>query len=145
MKLEDDDVGEKRELKPLFSFRSPLISRHPLAAAPTAPHFTTLRWTWSSHLIMVLLATTDRILIAFGATPTSRREELDLPSTLELHEPIAHEQLIRLAKELQTDTEYKERIAPTPTVLSFLLRGTKVYVPPPPKKPEPVRIVNHNT
>lgn len=90
---------------------------------------------------MVLLVTTDRILVAFEATPTSRREELDLPSMLELHEPIAHEQLIRLAKYLQSDTEYKECFSPTPTILSFLLRGTKPYVPPPPKKPEPVRMV----
>ncbi|KAK4871278.1 hypothetical protein LT330_000515 [Penicillium expansum] len=86
---------------------------------------------------MVLLLTTDRILAAFEAIPASRHEELDLPTTLEAQGPIAHEQLIRLARYLQTDPEYKERASHTPTVLSSLLRGTKVYVPPPPKKPEP--------
>ncbi|KAJ5188766.1 ATPase vacuolar ER assembly factor Vma12 [Penicillium cf. griseofulvum] len=84
---------------------------------------------------MVLLLTTDRILAAFEAIPASRHEELDLPTTLEAQGPIAHEQLIRLASYLQTDPEYKA--SHTPTVLSSLLRGTKVYVPPPPKKPEP--------
>lgn len=88
---------------------------------------------------MVLLLTTDRILAAFEAIPASRHEELDLPTTLEAQGPIAHEQLIRLARYLQTDPEYKEHAFHTPTVLSSLLRGTKVYVPPPPKKPEPVR------
>lgn len=91
---------------------------------------------------MVLLLTTDRILAAFEAIPASRHEELDLPTTLEARGPIAHEQLIRLARYLQTDPEYKERASHTPTVLSSLLRGTKVYVPPPPKKPEPVRGLN---
>jgi hypothetical protein len=93
------------------------------------------------ELTMVLLLTTDRILAAFEAIPTSRREELDLPATLEVHGPIAHEQLIRLAKYLQTDTVYKEQSSQDPTILSSLLRGTKVYVPPPPKKPEPVRVL----
>ncbi|KAJ5236787.1 hypothetical protein N7489_006878 [Penicillium chrysogenum] len=86
---------------------------------------------------MVLLVTTDRILAAFEVIPAARREELDLPTTLEARGPIAHEQLIRLARCLQTDTEYKEHVSHSPTVLSSLLRGTKVYVPPPPKKPEP--------
>ncbi|CAG7921704.1 unnamed protein product [Penicillium olsonii] len=86
---------------------------------------------------MVLLVTTDCILAAFEAVPASRREELDLPSTLEVNGPIAHDQLIRLAKHLQTDTEYKEQNTHKPTILSSLLRGTTVYVPPPPKKPEP--------
>ncbi|KAJ5795648.1 uncharacterized protein N7518_004188 [Penicillium psychrosexuale] len=88
---------------------------------------------------MVLLLTTDRILAAFEAIPASRHEELDLPTTLEAQGPIAHEQLIRLARYLQNDPECKEQASHTPTVLSSLLRGTKVYVPPPPKKPEPVR------
>lgn len=89
---------------------------------------------------MVLLATTDRIHAAFETISSSRREELDLPPTLELQGPIAHEQLIRLAKHLQNDTEYKAQNSHKPTILSSLLRGTKVYVPPPPKKPEPVRL-----
>ncbi|CAG8377939.1 unnamed protein product [Penicillium salamii] len=91
----------------------------------------------TSHNRMVLLVTTDRIHAAFEATSISQREELNLPPTLEVNGPIAHDQLIRLAKHLQTDTEYKEQNTRTPTILSSLLRGTKVYVPPPPKKPEP--------
>ncbi|KAG0159506.1 hypothetical protein PDIDSM_7028 [Penicillium digitatum] len=87
---------------------------------------------------MVFLLTTDRILAAFEAIPASRHEELDLPTTLEAQGPIAHDHLIRLARYLQTDSEYKELASHTPTILSSLLRGTKVYVPPPPKKPEPV-------
>ncbi|KAJ5835114.1 hypothetical protein N7447_001140 [Penicillium robsamsonii] len=86
---------------------------------------------------MVLLITTDRILAAFEAIPASRHEELDLPTTLEAQGPIAHEQLIRLARYLQTDLEYEDHASHTPTILSSLLRGTKIYVPPPPKKPEP--------
>ncbi|KAJ5103750.1 hypothetical protein N7532_004279 [Penicillium argentinense] len=91
---------------------------------------------------MVLLIATNRILTALEAVPASRREELELPATLELHGPIAHEQLLRLSKHLNQDT-YKalndDSNAQIPTVLSALLRGTAVYVPPPPKKPEPVR------
>ena len=89
---------------------------------------------------MVLLVTTDRIHVAFEAVSSARREELDLPPTLELQGRIAHEQLIRLAKHLQNDTEYKAQNSHKPTILSSLLRGTTVYVPPPPKKPEPVRL-----
>lgn len=87
---------------------------------------------------MVLLTTTERILAAFEAVPASRHETLHLPATLEADGPIAHEQLIRLARYLQTDPDYHAAASHTPTVLSSLLRGTKVYVPPPPKKPEPV-------
>lgn len=97
-------------------------------------------------LRMVLLVITDRILTALKAVPVSQRTELDLPTTLELHGPIAHEQLLRLAKHLQNDAEYNATQVSTrdgsPTLLSSLLRGTKVYVPPPPKKPEPVRATN---
>lgn len=85
---------------------------------------------------------TDRILAAFETVPVSRRPEIQLPSTLELHGPIAHEQLLRLAKHVQNDadTATQDHIrGASPTILSSLLRGTKVYVPPPPKKPEPVR------
>lgn len=105
----------------------------------------------SSHTLhhhrnpMVLLIATDRILAALEAVPAPRREELDLPSSLDLHGPIAHNQLLRLSKHLQNDAEYNStdhgRSMNSPTILSALLRGTKVYVPPPPKKPEPVRDV----
>jgi hypothetical protein len=92
---------------------------------------------------MVLLVTTDRILAAFETVPASRRQELDLPATLELHGPIAHEQIIRLSKHLRHDAEYNatQDTNRSPTILSALLCGTKVYVPPPPKKPEPVRVM----
>lgn len=90
---------------------------------------------------MVLLRATDHILAALEAVPASRREELELPATLELHGPIAHGQLLRLSKHLKQDAEYNtpHSSSQSPTILSYLLRGTKVYVPPPPKKPEPVR------
>ena len=89
---------------------------------------------------MVLLVTTDRILAALDTVPASRREQLNLPATLETNGPIAHEQLIRLSRYLQTDpeSEYKDATASSPSILNSLLRGTKVYVPPPPPKPEPV-------
>ncbi|KAJ6166495.1 hypothetical protein N7470_001942 [Penicillium chermesinum] len=90
---------------------------------------------------MVFLVTTPRILAAWTAVPAERRQELDLPAALDLHGPIAHAQLLRLSKYLENDSAYTSSIAgnepPDPTVLSSLLRGTKVYVPPPPKKPEP--------
>ncbi len=90
---------------------------------------------------MVLLVATDRILAALEAVPDSQRSELNLPSTLQLHEPITHDQLLRLAKHLQHDAAYTATIGAhnRSTVLNTLLHGTKVYVPPPPKKPEPVR------
>lgn len=90
---------------------------------------------------MVLLNVTDRIISAFEVVPIARREELELPATLELHGPIEHEQLLRLSKHLEQNLEYTASYSPDTrdfTVLSGLLRGTKVYVPPPPKKPEPV-------
>ncbi|KAJ6019217.1 hypothetical protein N7522_001284 [Penicillium canescens] len=88
---------------------------------------------------MVLLVTTDRILAALDTVPASRREQLNLPAKLETNGPIAHEQLIRLSRYLQTDpeSEYKDATASSSSILNSLLRGTKVYVPPPPPKPEP--------
>lgn len=91
---------------------------------------------------MVLLRATDHIIAALEAVSAFRREELELPATLELHGPIAHEQLLRLSKHLRQDAEYNTSHSNSQnlTILSYLLRGTKVYVPPPPKKPEPVRL-----
>ncbi|KAJ5132348.1 hypothetical protein N7448_006506 [Penicillium atrosanguineum] len=88
---------------------------------------------------MVPLVTTERILAAFEVVPASRRQELELPATLELNGPIAHDQILRLSKYLQVDAEYTatQDTSRSPTILSGLLCGTKVYVPPPPKKPEP--------
>lgn len=92
---------------------------------------------------MVLLVATERIRTAWEALPDSRRRELDLPPSLDAQGPISHEQLLRLSKALRHDVEYnapgEDDPAQDPTILSSLLRGTKVYVPPPPKKPEPVR------
>jgi hypothetical protein len=95
---------------------------------------------------MVLLTATDRIVTALAAVPDSQRSELNLPATLQLHEPITHEQLLRLAKHLQNDAAYQSSTTTADeysrtTVLNTLLHGTKVYIPPPPKKPEPVRPV----
>ncbi|KAJ5933362.1 hypothetical protein N7454_005691 [Penicillium verhagenii] len=90
---------------------------------------------------MVLLVATDRILAALEAVPISDRKDLELPTTLGLHGPIAHSQLLRLSKHLQNDAEYNATdrgiSINSPTILSALLRGTKVYVPPPLRKPEP--------
>lgn len=89
---------------------------------------------------MVLLVVTPRILSALEAIPTSRRKDLNLPESLDLN-AISHEQLIELSryhKSLQKGN-YDDHKAPT--TLNSLLRGTKVYVPPPPKKPEPVRCI----
>ncbi|KAJ5439431.1 uncharacterized protein N7458_010429 [Penicillium daleae] len=89
---------------------------------------------------MVLLVATDRIIAALGAVPISQRSELDLPSALQSHDPITHEQLLRLAKHLQNNIQYQATTTDEhnhSTILNTLLHGTKVYIPPPPKKPEP--------
>ena len=86
---------------------------------------------------MVQLVATNRILAAWNAVPAERRPDLDLPTSLDLHGPIAHSQLLRLSKYLQNDPAYISSIASNepkdPTCLSTLLRGTKVYIPPPQK------------
>lgn len=86
---------------------------------------------------MVRLVTTSRILSALEDVPPSSRQELDLPDTLSLEAPIAHEQLIRLARYFRTRNDTP--LSHDDRSLNSLLRGTKVYVPPPPPKPEPVR------
>ncbi|KAJ5390527.1 uncharacterized protein N7496_001595 [Penicillium cataractarum] len=89
---------------------------------------------------MVQLTATRRIVAALEAVSDSQRSELNLPATLQLHEPITHEQLLRLAKHLQNDAAYQATTTTSETrstVLNTLLHGTKVYIPPPPKKPEP--------
>ncbi|PLB45752.1 hypothetical protein P170DRAFT_439474 [Aspergillus steynii IBT 23096] len=84
---------------------------------------------------MVRLVTTSRIVSALEDVPPSSRQELDLPDTLSLEGPIAHEQIIRLARYFRTRNDTS--ISSDDRSLNSLLRGTKVYVPPPPKKPEP--------
>ncbi|KAJ5094484.1 hypothetical protein N7456_010345 [Penicillium angulare] len=90
---------------------------------------------------MVLLVATDRIRSALEAVSECKRGELDLPTAIDVNGPISHTQLLRLSKHLQNDSEYDPVSCgvpgTSPTILSALLRGTKVYVPPPPKKPEP--------
>ncbi|OXV10127.1 hypothetical protein Egran_02108, partial [Elaphomyces granulatus] len=100
---------------------------------------------------MVLLVTTPIILSALETLPQSSRDELNLPHSPILDAPISHLQLISLARrlsgieegqKLETGNEEVEvdqpqaKTAPTYT-LNSLLRGTKVYGPPQPSKPEP--------
>lgn len=108
---------------------------------------------------MVLLVITTRILSAIESIPPSSREELSLPSFPVLEGPISHEQLIEIARYFRESRREQGNAAvdhendqhtqpespspsplPSPTqcfTLNELLRGTKVYIPPPPKKPEP--------
>ena len=91
---------------------------------------------------MVLLTVTSRIVIALETIPPSQRTELNLPVSARVGESISHEELLRLSKHLQHDATYRESLSTVQspsTVLNTLLRGTTVYIPPPPKKPEPVR------
>lgn len=115
--------------------------------ASSTLHLQDVQLNFQNPLRMVLLTATDRMVTALEAVPDSQRSELKLPATLQLHEPITHEQLLRLAKHLQNDAAYQSTTTTTvdehsrTTVLNTLLHGTKVYIPPPPKKPEPVRPV----
>lgn len=93
---------------------------------------------------MVLLVVTPRMVSALEAVPTSRRKDLKLPESLEVNAAISHEQLIELSRYLKNSLEGNNNDEKTPTTLNSLLRGTKVYVPPPPKKPEPVRYIPIN-
>ncbi|KAI2792945.1 hypothetical protein POX_b02989 [Penicillium oxalicum] len=89
---------------------------------------------------MVLLTVTSRIVIALETIPPSQRTELNLPVSARVGESISHEELLRLSKHLQHDATYRESLSTVQspsTVLNTLLRGTTVYIPPPPKKPEP--------
>lgn len=88
---------------------------------------------------MVHLVITARILSAIEAIPSSRRKDLDLPDPPNLNSPISHEQLIELSRYLKDNQIDHHGDKKIPKTLNSLLHGTKVYVPPPPKKPEPVR------
>ena len=94
---------------------------------------------------MVLLVTTSRILSAIETIPSSRRKEpdLDLPDSLDVNAPISHEQLIRIARYFKNNPDDNHGESEPPKTLNSLLHGTKVYVPPPPKKPEPVGYPSH--
>ncbi|GAA85329.1 similar to An07g06590 [Aspergillus luchuensis] len=88
---------------------------------------------------MVLLTTTPPILSAIKALPPTSRHDFSLPDTLNLEDPISHDQLIKIARYFrQKPTTDSSPSVDRSKTLNSLLRGTKVYVPPPPKKPEPV-------
>ena len=88
---------------------------------------------------MVLLTTTPSILSAIEALPPTSRHDISLPDTLNLEDPISHDQLIKIARYFrQKPTTDSSSSIDRSKTLNSLLRGTKVYVPPPPKKPEPV-------
>ncbi|KKK18315.1 hypothetical protein ARAM_001619, partial [Aspergillus rambellii] len=84
---------------------------------------------------MVLLVTTKPILAAFDAISSSSRENLELPDSLALGEPISHDQVIRISRFFRdnhtNDANDEDRS------LDALLRGMRIYIPPPPPKPEP--------
>ncbi|RHZ74981.1 hypothetical protein CDV55_109210 [Aspergillus turcosus] len=86
---------------------------------------------------MVLLVTTTHIISALEAVPPSSRKELDLPDSLSINSPISHEQVIRLSHYFRNGAKSSSPDPSPDRSLNSLLRGTKVYVPPPPKKPEP--------
>ncbi|KAL3468513.1 hypothetical protein BJX64DRAFT_7758 [Aspergillus heterothallicus] len=91
---------------------------------------------------MVRLIATPPILSALEAIPTSSREKLNLPDTLDLGNPIAHDQIIRISryfrdKESSPDTLVSSKFTDRSFDLDSLLHGTKLYIPPPPPKPEP--------
>ncbi|KAF7125135.1 hypothetical protein CNMCM5793_001244 [Aspergillus hiratsukae] len=86
---------------------------------------------------MVLLVTTTHIISALEAVPPSSRKELDLPDSLSIDSPISHEQVIRLSHYFRNGANSTSPDSNPDRSLNSLLRGTKVYVPPPPKKPEP--------
>ena len=92
---------------------------------------------------MVNLATTSPILSALEAIPPSTREDLNLPvlESLALGKPISHDQIIRISRYFkETQSFYNPDGDGGTSVdrsLDALLRGTKLYIPPPPPKPEP--------
>ncbi|RAL10334.1 uncharacterized protein BO97DRAFT_471813, partial [Aspergillus homomorphus CBS 101889] len=92
---------------------------------------------------MVNLLTTPAILSAWESLPTSTRNDLSLPSALHLSDPISHAQLIQLARYFRTTPSSTQDASPPDKTkneertLNALLQGTKLHVPPPPKKPEP--------
>jgi len=93
--------------------------------------------------IMVLLTMTSEAVSSIARLKEIAPDELyklQLPSepslsSAALGNPISHSQLIDISKLLKTYSSSKTPTSP----LSALLRGSKVYVPPPPPKKEPVR------
>ncbi|KAL5343413.1 endoplasmic reticulum-based factor for assembly of V-ATPase-domain-containing protein [Aspergillus crustosus] len=83
---------------------------------------------------MVRLVTTPPILSALEAISPSSREDLKLPDTLALGDPISHDDIIRISHYYR-DTH--DHTSDRQWTLDSLIRGTKLYIPPPPPKPTP--------
>lgn len=76
---------------------------------------------------MVLLTTTPTILRAIAALPASARSAIsEIPTAP--NSPVAHSALVSLAR--------LSRQHEIPYTLDTLLRGSSVYIAPPPRKPE---------
>ncbi|KAI9373288.1 endoplasmic reticulum-based factor for assembly of V-ATPase-domain-containing protein [Aspergillus egyptiacus] len=96
---------------------------------------------------MVRLCTTPPILSAFEALPPSTRQDLNLPESLSLGNPISHEDVIAISRYFRSKRTSSSRNETTDAdadadagkyrSLDSLLRGMKLYIPPPPPKPEP--------
>ncbi|ETI25109.1 hypothetical protein G647_04481 [Cladophialophora carrionii CBS 160.54] len=83
---------------------------------------------------MVLLQTTPRILSAISSLSSTdisalTNDETSLPTTCE--QPIEHKTLIALSRRLSKPQGQRS------STLDILLRGTHVYIPPAPPKPQP--------
>jgi hypothetical protein len=102
---------------------------------------------------MVLLVTTPTVIAALERLSSSTRDDLQLPTTPAVGEPISHDQVISLARyftsgdgstgrpEIDAD-DGEQRLLAAPAssyTLNTLLRGTEVYIPPASPKPEPVQ------
>ena len=81
---------------------------------------------------MVLLTITPTILSALTHAPTAFEPLVDDESRF-IGAPISHSQLVKLGQLLRSQESEQSY------TLASLLRGSKVYIPPPPPKPTPVR------
>lgn len=91
---------------------------------------------------MVLLVITPLIRSALESLPQPTRDETSLPDPAS-SEAISHTQLITLSQKLcspdsDDNTEKREDGLVTTYTLNSLLRGTKLYISPPPPRPAPV-------
>jgi hypothetical protein len=115
---------------------------------------------------MVLLIATPTILSALNRISASHRDDLELPApaSLSLDSPISHSQVIALARyftqsststslspaglekedEIQSSgAASRQKEKQKEYTLDTLLRGTKLYIPPPAPRAEPVRTYLH--
>lgn len=95
---------------------------------------------------MVLLIITPNIRSALDKLPETVREQLSLPAP-ELDTPISHTQLTALSRKLSSysfEANGRSQTDPGNEIRSYtlndLVRGTRVYVPPAPPRPELVYI-----